>query len=192
MVCWSRWIFEPESWLALLLLFLVLHTVSTYHLLSVLEHRGSGWRWRNIGIALTFAGMVLTAVYYGFMTKDRWLGLHIFYIPSQSMQPTLMPGDFILIDTWAYGKTAPEYGDIAVFTQANRPEYLVKRVSQAPNKTEVADDNYYMIGDNPSHSTDSRQFGPIPREKMIGPARMVLFSLEDQLTPVAGRWLIEL
>ena len=192
MVCWSRWIFEPEGWLALLLLFLVLHTISIYHLLSVMKHRTPGWRWRNIGIALAFVSVVLGAVYYGFMTKDRWLGLHFFYVPSQSMQPTLMPGDFILIDTWAYGNAAPEYGDIAVFTRASRPEYLVKRVSQAPNKTEVATDHYYMTGDNPSHSTDSRQFGTIPRDRLIGPARMVLFALDRQLKPVAGRWLIEL
>ena len=76
MVCWSRWIFEPEGWLALLLLFLVLHTVSIYHLLSVMKHRTPGWRWRNIGIALAFVSVVLGAVYYGFMTKDRWFSMY--------------------------------------------------------------------------------------------------------------------
>ena len=51
----------------------------------------------------------------GFVFKDRWLGIHLYFIPSPSMVPALFPGDIILVDTWAYKNHAPQLGDIVIF-----------------------------------------------------------------------------
>jgi signal peptidase I len=48
-------------------------------------------------------------------------------VPSDSMAPTLKPGDRYLINIRAYRARPPEHGDVIVFRQ-NDGEYLVKRV----------------------------------------------------------------
>ena len=69
----------------------------------------------------------------------------VFYVPSDTMRPTLLPGDSILVDRLAYGLAlpflsspvslwaAPERGDVIVFREASSSSrdqgaVLVKRV----------------------------------------------------------------
>lgn len=42
----------------------------------------------------------------------------------------------------------------------------------------LADDEYYMVGDNRDASYDSRSFGPIKREEMIGKATAILWPVD--------------
>ncbi len=44
-----------------------------------------------------------------------------FYIPSESMVPTLMVGDRVLVNKFIYDFTEPERGDIAVFKSVEGP-----------------------------------------------------------------------
>lgn len=67
-----------------------------------------------IAIAVALALLVRTA-------------LHVYYVPSQSMAPTLEPGDTILVTPYLH--SAPGAGDVIVFeAPVNRDELLVKRV----------------------------------------------------------------
>ena len=56
-----------------------------------------------------------------------------FYIPSGSMEPTLMPGDYILVNRLIYSLHPPQRGDIIVF-RFPRDEHwdFVKRVIGLP------------------------------------------------------------
>jgi signal peptidase I len=52
----------------------------------------------------------------------------------------------------------------------NRPVYP---------RTQVPEDSYFVMGDNRSHSTDSRVWGMVPRENITGRAWLVYWPLSD-------------
>ena len=87
-----------------------------------------------------------------------------FKVVGRSMLPLLQPEEEILIDPSAYQKHKPQINDVILTNHPyNARLKIVKRVAQ------VADDNsYYLIGDNPEESTDSRHWGRINRQKIIG------------------------
>lgn len=81
------------------------------------------------------------------------------YVPTESMEPTLEKGSYI-IGSRIYGEL--DVGDIVVFRHEGR--LLVKRIAAVPGdvidrngvEISVPTDGYYMLGDNPSNSYDSR------------------------------------
>ena len=119
-----------------------------------------------------------------------------FLVPSGSMVPTLIEGDRILsIATYFPNGQTFQEGDIACFTAPDGTVY-VKRVianggdlvqisgedvyvngelspwqgtgGQMTNmEVQLADDEYFMMGDNRGNSEDSRFIGPIKADKMI-------------------------
>lgn len=58
--------------------------------------------------------------------RPRILGHDIYRIPSRSMLPTLVPGDYIIISNTAYSTKPPERGDIIVFKR--------KKNKKSPNE----------------------------------------------------------
>ena len=162
-------------------------------------------------------------------------------IPSGSMIPTLMIGDFILVDKNIYGyklpltditlidNEDPQRGDVVVFkypenkkinyikrivglpgdriiyrnkrlfvndieyshTQIDHnfdpieiadgqvyiennlyKDYLILNQSSPPLnfQYQVPDEAYFVLGDNRDNSNDSRYWGPVPRENLVGKA----------------------
>ena len=67
---------------------------------------------------------------YGYLIPRRFLS---FEIPSQSMVPTLLVGDRLVADGWAFLKDGPKVGDVIVFDypQDHQIKY-VKRVIGLP------------------------------------------------------------
>ncbi len=162
-----------------------------------------------------------------------------FQIPTGSMIPTLLVGDFILVNKYSYGVrlpvigtkivdvSEPQNGEIMVFIPPHQDEYFIKRVVGIPgdrvryqdktlyindekqNQTFVAqippvnprylvyreklgefehliqrnpyretrveewvipEDHYFMMGDNRDQSSDSRYWGLVPEENIVGKA----------------------
>lgn len=168
-----------------------------------------------------------------------------FQIPSGSMEPTLIKGDFILVNKFSYGFRLPvlgtkvievddpQRGDVMVFIPPHDPRYFIKRVIGLPGdhirytnkklyingelvsneligayptvapriKTYQENDypiqqyvgvpsrgdgewvvpqgHYFMLGDNRDNSGDSRFWGFVPDENIVGKAFAVWMHWED-------------
>ena len=86
-----------------------------------------------------------------------------FKIEDRSMEPTLKPGDYVIVNKLPYFFGKPSKGDIIVFKHPKiKNKFLVKRIIR------VASNKYFVIGDNKTQSTDSRRFGPIAKDLIAG------------------------
>lgn len=94
------------------------------------EHRrGSSKRGGGV---LEFLVILLVsfALVFGFV---RPFVVEAFYIPSESMVPTLRVGDRVLVNKFIYRFTQPERGDVVVFESVEGGgEDLIKRVVGVP------------------------------------------------------------
>lgn len=182
-----------------------------------------------------------------------------FRIPSGSMMPTLLAGDFILVNKFSYGVRLPvidtkiisvgkpERGDVLVFRYPKNPSIdYIKRVIGLPgdkvayyNKQlfingepatqtglgtyegvgagvtmagaqirsedltgvehnilidaqkgtlegefEVPDGRYFVMGDNRDNSNDSRYWGVVPEENLVGKAFMIWMNWDSTASGV--------
>ena len=101
-------------------------------------------------------------------------------VPSSSMTPTVAVGDRVLVNKLAYGVRvpwteiwlggvdAPEVGDVIVLTSPEDGKVLLKRVVR------VDDDVLFVMGDNRNNSHDSRAFGSVDKEAVLGRAFAVV------------------
>jgi nickel-type superoxide dismutase maturation protease len=94
-------------------------------------------------------------------------------VEGASMLPTLTHGDFLV----AVSMARPRRGSLVVVEHPARPGYeMVKRLAGLPGEQaggrRLGANEYWMLGDHPGGSTDSRQFGPVPREAIRGVVRL--------------------
>ena len=94
------------------------------------------------------------------------------YVPTESMEPTLEKCSYI-IGFRLYSDL--RVGDIVIFRHENK--LLVKRIAAAPgdrierngSEVTVPEYSYYVLGDNPSNSYDSRFWTEpfVPQEDIV-------------------------
>ena len=87
--------------------------------------------------------------------RDRWVRLVL--VDGDSMRPALEPGDRLLVV-----RLPPRVGDVVALRHDGA--VLVKRVAS------VDGDVIAVLGDNAVASTDSRAFGAVPRNAILGRA----------------------
>ena len=155
-----------------------------------------------LAYALVFFGGAELLNYYD--------GSQAFLIPADSMSPALIKGDRIITELYTLKKRNLKKGDIVLFEQlgaTQQKEVFVKRVAGTPGEkmnaskdpnncvklgssgtTPVAelcpfvvpDKEYFLIGDNETNSYDSRSFGFIAEQDILGKARYIYFSRDPE------------
>ncbi len=108
-------------------------------------------------------------------------------IDGPSMRPALEPGDRVLVDLWTYRQRAPRPGEVALFFGPGGMP-MVKRVAVAlpPEARGAGPGTFWMLGDNPAGSTDSRQFGAVERARVRGRV-LVRYWPPGRAGPLRGR-----
>jgi len=187
-LCWSRWVFEPGG------IHFSLGVIALVYLVNTLTCLFSDAKSAKPRMLLTIGFMLIfgTGFTSGYIYKHHWLGVHLYFVPSMSMYPTLKPGEFILLDTWAYQDKTPSLNDVVVFEHGIEKQHLVKRIRPWPNGGLTKETLWYVMGDNRSSSQDSRYFGGIASEQLLGKVKLVLIALDKEhlmsvdvvLTPV--------
>lgn len=187
-ICWSRLVFEPWGVLLLLGLVMLVYLVSTGFCIVISSSLVMKplVKTASVGLFLFFSTATLSA---GFIYKSYWLGVQVYFVPSPSMQPTLEPGDIILVDTWAYQERSPQQKDVAIFHHKSNNQWLVKRIGTWPNGKLTNNGEYFMLGDNAKASQDSRFFGGVGSEQLAGKVKLVLLAIDHKHKFQFGRYL---
>ena len=84
-----------------------------------------------------------------------------FRVEDRSMEPTLSPGDFVLVNRWA--STFAKGDLVALRDPESVSRVLVKRILDV-----TTSGAYFVVGDNGEASRDSRAFGAVPRDLIVG------------------------
>jgi signal peptidase I len=118
--------------------------------------------------------IIVAALLVAFLVKTFLI--QAFYIPSGSMEPTLEPGDRVLVDKISYDLHSVHRGDIVVFAKP-KSDYdpgvsdLVKRVIGLPGET---------LADWVSHGWEigfpSMRIWPLGPEAMVSPGPAIVAS----------------
>ena len=159
--------------------------------------------WREV-LEVVVIAVVLALVIRFFVVEP-------FYIPSESMLPTLEVNDRIIVSKVNYYFTSPERGEILVFKYPlDLSQNFVKRLIAVGGETvelknsvlyingeavpedylppdlrysnfgpvEVPEGHFFMMGDNRNSSSDSRTWGYVDEELLIGRAMLIIWPFD--------------
>lgn len=197
------------------------------------EKQHSFWRELPVLIVVAFVVALLIKTFL----------LQAFYIPSASMEPTLVEGDRVLVEKISYRFGGPERGDVVVFEKDLAPmpiqaeeepepsfvdgivdsvrglfgfptgtaqDFIKRVIAVAGDKVEGRDGRVYVndepieepylaegqqtspfpaievpageifvMGDNRNNSDDSRNFGPVDADQVVGHGFLLIWPPED-------------
>lgn len=84
-------------------------------------------------------------------------------ISGDSMLPIIKNGDSVRVDLQAYAKRQPQIGEIVLVRHPFVKDLrMVKRIASIDNG------RYIVRGDNPRASTDSRSYGSLAADQILG------------------------
>lgn len=116
--------------------------------------------------------------------------LDVAEVHGGSMSPTLLHGDWLVVECLTYTRRPPRSGEIVLAPDPRNPaRELIKRIATVDPVAGTAE----LRGDAPAESTDSRTFGAVPlvgiRWRVIGryrPLRRAALWLGPPSVPATG------
>jgi signal peptidase I len=158
----SRLIVTPNGFIvycAIILLILLGHLILLTHADSWIT------KLKRLGLSLLIVSILVTTT---FLQRTLLLGIEVYYIPTNSMKPSIEVGDIVIADLLLDNQSLKE-GDIVIF---NHKDYsgmdIIKRIKRIDNE------RYYLIGDNAKNSLDSRALGLIEASAIKGKATFAI------------------
>lgn len=82
---------------------------------------------------------------------------------GHSMEPTIKQNKIVIVSSIPYFFRKPKVGDIVV---VKRQKYIIKRI--AAINPSADGEQVFVIGDNKKESNDSRHFGWIGKDNILG------------------------
>ena len=119
------------------------------------------------------------------------LPFKVMRVTGRSMVPALHPGELVVVHVRAYAARSPQRGDIvAARPAAYDGRAVMKRVAGLPHdyveqggrQWRLGEGEYFLLGDAQEESTDSRAFGPVTAEELIGPVTWCVWPLRRSAT----------
>lgn len=177
---------------------------------------------RNKSVVREYTEIIVLAVALALFVRTFFV--QAFRIPSESMEDTLLVGDFLFANKFLYGPRIPlidarlpgirdpRPGDIVIFKYPGneKTDYIKRCVAVAGQTVELKGDHLYvdgelqdedytkyvfggearrafgpytvpeghifMMGDNRDNSADSRAWGPLDLDLVLGKAMFIYFS----------------
>ena len=122
---------------------------------------------------------------YRFRAPERG-EIVVFDAPAKTKQECNEGGTFVKRIVGLPGEVVSER-DGVVYIDGRRLDEPYVVPSLRDDRTEewprIPTDHYFMLGDNRSHSCDSREWGTVPRESLIGPVFLTYWPLNRIGTP---------
>lgn len=84
-------------------------------------------------------------------------------VTGESMLPTVQIRDIVLVDTKAYNISTPKINDIVLARHPYKDLSIIKRITDITPEGRLV-----LSSDNPQVGSDSRQFGTITAQRIIG------------------------
>lgn len=136
---------------------------------------GSGNRSKEKRSRPTRVGLILVLVIATLVALRAFVA-DFAVVQGRSMLPSLVSGDIVFIFKGAYGLRSPLGGyflrwakpknrDIVAAIRPGTAKAVIKRVWI---EGENEEDSYLLLGDNKYESIDSREFGPVPMDNILG------------------------
>ena len=128
-------------------------------------------------------------------------------VDGPSMEPTLHNSERLIMNKIVYRFKEPGYGDIVVFHANEKDDYIKRIIGLPGDKVEFKDNKLYIndehvveeylpgaqtkdfgysivpkgqvfvVGDNRNNSSDSRMFGPISIDEIVGRVNILIWPL---------------
>ncbi|WP_196159045.1 S26 family signal peptidase [Reinekea sp. G2M2-21] len=165
-ICFSRtpYFFESTYWLAWWLFMSAIGTSTIYFCRNTLGLPDK-MPLPTFGLFLIFSFAVAGGIY---SFRQALLKVDLFIVPSDSMAPTLIPGDLIVVHL---NSRLPDTQEIWVFvTPAGNAVKRVQRVDMH---------GIWVEGDNRRQSWDSRYFGYLSTTQFIGQASFIAINIKQ-------------